>query len=316
MAAARVAVRPVHRRNAASPASSESHVSSPRARSPTRGRRRTMTQRCPLATSALLVRAALAAAAAVAITAATVPAAATAVAVAAAAVAPSAARAAAVDATADAADVAACVGASRAHVRRRLPLFGGEAPANAFKDALARRAAALADTDGSGVGEFAGDGFWHPPPPPSRDGDDGVGDGDDGDGDGTMGGGDGGGTPTRATSRLPPPPLVVDVGANRAQGFPAWRAAFPGATIVAVEANPGLLVGLGRVPPAGGRTHVIHAAVGAVAAGEEAAIFRMPIHEDDDQTGGLWVGEARPEQHKYRYVVRLRGGGAGWGGEG
>lgn len=129
-----------------------------------------------------------------------------------------------------------------------------------------------------------------------------------------------------------PPPLVVDVGANAAQGFPAWRAAFPGATIVAVEANSALAARLGGMPPAGGHTHVVAHAVGAVAAaagggmgevGGGTAVFRMPTDGGDGQGGGLWVGETRPEPQKYQYMVGCKGlvkvrawgggGGSCWG---
>ncbi|GAB0490269.1 hypothetical protein MMPV_001501 [Pyropia vietnamensis] len=203
--------------------------------------------------------------------------------------------------------IAACCIASRAYVRTQLASFGGEAGANRFKDALRRHAAELAATDGLAVGALAGDGFWTARAKTnSRE----IGRGsagNDGDVDGVGGSdGDGGGSHLPQSVPLPPPPpLVVDVGANAAQGFPAWRAAFPGATIVAVEANKVAAARLAAVPAAGGRTHVIAAVVGGGEAARGGVVFRTPINESDGQLGGLWAGEMRPHQNPLPLDVLL-----------
>ncbi|GAB0490687.1 hypothetical protein MMPV_001924 [Pyropia vietnamensis] len=190
---------------------------------------------------------------------------------------------------ADAVALAACVAASRAYLRGRVGLFHGEGGANVFKAALRRRAGALAATDGSGAAAGG------PPRLARPSGCDGGG----------CGGGGGGGGDTSANP-TPPPPLVVDVGANAGQGFSTWRSAFPGATIVAIEANPTLVADLRWVAQRGaaggvGRTHVIHKTVGA--ADGRAAVFRIPVHARHGQTGGLWVGATRPQPQKYKYVA-------------
>ncbi|OSX68646.1 hypothetical protein BU14_2441s0001 [Porphyra umbilicalis] len=129
----------------------------------------------------------------------------------------------------------------------------------------------------------------------------------------TNGGGGGGSGDRNGTVRAERPPLIVDVGANIGQGIPRWRAIYPRARLVLVEASPLTVAALrARIAAAPSLTDtaVVIAAAAAATAGHVR--FRAQAGDGSNQQAAIHpAGVPLVNPHNYNFSFTVRGGGEG-----